>query len=211
MKTILLFALSSLISCPLFASTAEEIQNIIRCHDALNGKSDGISDPLRSEHTPIALVFGKKVYFMTSDSILALDKTPSSDLVVRLKDKNEVLNYKLSFDGHGALGSAGTFFAPGDLQKAQEPHVALDDNSLNIFKAELARRLKNVTEQYQNKYDPADTIKSLHACESIDFSTLKETSQKALATQGPLALQKDLEFYQKLQKNKKLGSGQGYQ
>jgi len=191
MKSLLCFFVSSFMVDPALASPASELPQIIRCHEALDGKSEGHSEKLDlNQPTPIALVSGKKILFVTEDSVYSLDKIADADMIVRVETKNGPLYRKLGMTKEGAIGRMSTEVSPQQRSTALQPRVALDDGAIEILKKELALRMKTVPNQYQNKYDPAGVIKDLQSCQAVNSHDLQKNLNQVLAYYQKMATKK---------------------
>ncbi|WP_413569855.1 hypothetical protein ACLWBD_05175 [Bdellovibrio sp. HCB117] len=186
-----LVALSLLISTSALAS--QDLKNVVRCHEALNDKSEGRSHKLGLETaTPIVLPWGKHLYFITDSSSYVIDnKFAGKDAVFHLED-SKMPYVKMSFQANGEIGGISyAEVSKEEKQKAETPKAKLDDATLTIFKKDLVRRMNSVTGEYQNKYDPQDTMDALLKCREVYSSELQKS------------LDKNLAFYEKLVRKKK--------
>lgn len=176
-------------------NTQGEINVIIQCHEAMDGKTDGRTEKLSlTSPTPLALVQSGRIFFLTSDSIYSLKNTyHKKDLLIHLKDKGEDFYRKMEIRKDGTIGTM-SFDEIKDGKEAIEPTVSLDEASLKLFKNDLLRRVKSITGEYQNKYDPQDTLNALERCKDIQVLD-KENAN--LMTQ---TIAKQSEFYKKLLK-----------
>lgn len=181
-------------STSVFAS--QELSALIRCHEALNDKSDGKSTKLSLDAaTPFVIPSGKNLYFVTKDSVAVLaNKFSSQDIIIQLQENNTAFFRKVSFQKSGELGSISyEEVSTQDKKTALTASTQLDENSLNIIKKELVRRMNSVTGEYQNKYNPARTIEALNICKDVKSPELQTS------------LEKQVQFYQKLGKGKYSG------
>lgn len=177
-----------------FAGGSQELQSLIRCHEALVDKADAQSFKLSDDGpTPIGLVSGQKVYFYTDTSAGVLDQGFAGKTVtVQLREKQKDFYRNITFNEKGSLGSL-SFQEPTSEQKGKslQPKAQLDGTSLNILKRELIRQISSVSSEYQNKYDPEGTIAALNICKEIDSADLKKTADK------------QIEFFEKIASKKK--------
>ncbi|KHD89370.1 MAG: hypothetical protein OM95_03065 [Bdellovibrio sp. ArHS] len=173
-----------------YAQTSQELTNIVRCHESLNDKSEGQSQKLGLESpTPIALPWGKTIYFITDSSIYSIEhKFAGQDVVFHLED-NKTPYVKMGFQKDGSLGGISyAELSKEEKGKAIAPKAKLDQATLHVFKKELVRRMNSVTGEYQNKYDPQGTIDALSECRKVNDPELQKS------------LDKQLPFYEKLLK-----------
>ncbi|KYG62771.1 hypothetical protein AZI87_15960 [Bdellovibrio bacteriovorus] len=183
-----LLVFSFLISTSALAS--QELKNVVRCHEALNDKSEGRSHKLGLETaTPIVLPWGKHLYFITDSSSYVIDnKYSGKEAVFRLED-SKMPYVKISFQANGEIGGMSyAELSKEEKQKAEAPKAKLDGATLAIFKKDLVRRMNSVTGEYQNKYDPQGTIDALLECRNVNYPELQKS------------LDKQLPFYEKLLK-----------
>lgn len=193
-KSILLVLMCALFSTS--AGASQELSNIIRCHEALDGKSEGRSTKLSAENaTPFVILAGKSLYFVTNESVSVVShKFHNQDVTFALSEKGQLLYRKVNFNKSGEL--AGISFeepTAQDIKNAVSPSAQLDDESLNLLKKELLRRMNSVTAEYQNKYDPEGTIESLSVCRRVKSPELAKS------------LEKQVSFYEKLVRKKYSG------
>lgn len=194
LSSFLLLLVASIQSTSALAS--QELSALIRCHEALNDKSDGKSTKLSLETaTPFLIPTGKRLYFVTNDSVSVLDnKFSGQDIIVQLQENKGAFFRKVSFQKNGELGTISfEEVSTADKKTALTTSSQLDENSLNIIKKELVRRMNSVTGEYQNKYDPAGTIEALNICSAVKSPELQKS------------LEKQVSYYQKLNKGKYSG------
>ncbi|MEK2644764.1 hypothetical protein [Bdellovibrio sp. BCCA] len=196
--SLFLACLGVLSTLPALAS--QELTNLIRCHEALDGKADARTFKLTTDSaTPFEFSSGKKLYFVTDESIGVLEnKYADKSLVIRLDEKKQPFYRVLNFQKNGTLGNV-SFQEPTKEQKAhaETPSAQLDKSLLDLLKKELIRQMNSVTSEYQNKYDPAGTIESLNVCRKVDSPEMQKSIDKQIA------------FYEKLvRKNGGKGSYQ---
>lgn len=163
---------------------ASEVGSIVRCHEALNDKSEGKSEKLSmSTATPIMIPAGKNLYFVTETSILVLKNTfLNKDVIIRIDEKQSPVFSKINFGKDGSFGGISfQDLTAAEKQSAVTPRAQLDEESLNVVKKELIKRMNSVTGEYQNKYDPQATIDALNVCSEVKSPEL----QKSLAKQLP--------------------------
>ncbi|WP_374029898.1 hypothetical protein [Bdellovibrio bacteriovorus] len=180
------------------AHASQELNQLIQCHEALDGKSEGQSNKLSIETpTPILVPSGKKLYFVTQKSIYVTDNTfADKDVVIRLENHPAPFFRKLSFRKNGELGNIDYAEVTSDQKKnAVEPRAALDDKSLSVVKKDLLKRMNSVMGEYQNKYDPQDTLDALLKCRNVSSSELQKS------------LDKNVAYYEKMARKKKSAGG----
>lgn len=197
LSSVLLLLVASIQSTSAFAS--QELNALIRCHEALDDKSDGKSTKLTLETaTPFVIPSGKRLFFVTNDSVSVLEnKFSGQDIIVQLQENKTTFFRKISFQKNGELGTISYEEVPAtDKKAAVSTSTQLDENSLNIIKKELVRRMNSVTGEYQNKYDPAGTIEALNVCSEVKSPELQKS------------LDKQVSFYQKLNKGKYSGKSE---
>ncbi len=195
MKNFFIFLVCLLPSSLALAS--QELQALIRCHEALDGKADARTMKLDlSSPTPFLWNTGKKIYFVTADSIAVLEnKFAGKDIVLRLDEKHQPFYRKISFLKDGSVGTVSfEDVKPVQKEKAETPHAQLDEASLSALTKELVRQMDSVTGEYQNKYDPQGTIESLNVCRAVKSPAMQKSLEKQIA------------FYEKLVKKKNPGA-----
>jgi hypothetical protein len=172
---------------------SSELKSLIACHEALMDKSDGRSAKLVYDGpTPFVIPKGKHLFFVTNDSIDIIENNfAKKSIVFKLREAEVSLYRKVNFQADGSLGTI-SFEKPGDeeLKSAIRPMSKLDNDTLNVVKKELLRRMNSVTGEYQNKYNPQATIASLEECRKVKSDELQASIQKQIA------------FYQKLSPKK---------
>lgn len=197
-SALVLVCLGFVAALPAWAS--QELNNLIRCHEALDGKADARTFKLVTDSaTPFTLISGKKIYFITDESIGTLPNTyAGKTLVVHLEEKKKPFYRVINFQKDGTVGNV-SFEDASQEQKAtsKTPKAQLDKASLDLLKKELVRQMNSVTSEYQNKYDPEGTIESLNVCRKVDSAEMQKSIDKQVA------------FYEKLVRKK--GSKGSYQ
>lgn len=153
---------------------------IINCHEALDGKSAGSTDKLTFDAaTPIAYATNKKIYFLTDKSISVLDnKFHGKDLVIHLTNSDKDFYRKMDIRKDGKIGSIN-FDEIKDQNSALEPKAQLDEETLGLFQKDLVARVNSMRGEYQNKFDPQDTLNAIKTCDEIKSPEM----QKATAQQ----------------------------
>ncbi|CAE80202.1 hypothetical protein predicted by Glimmer/Critica [Bdellovibrio bacteriovorus HD100] len=180
----------------LFANNAfssQELAQIIACHEALDGKSDSRTFKLEvTSPTPFTLISGKKIYFITDQSVSALEhKYAGQSMTVKLEEKGQVFYRTISFQKDGTIGNVSfDETTPEAKAQAVSARAQLDPDSIALLKKELLRQMNSVTGEYQNKYDPEDTLHALNICRQIKSKELEESIDKQSA------------FYEKLLRRK---------
>lgn len=188
--------LIALLHSPALAS--QELTSLIRCHEALNDKSEGRSTKLSLDAaTPFLLPSGKNLYFVTDESVAVIEnKFAGQEVVIQLTDNKTTFYRKLSFQKNGEAGTISfDNITADDQKKALTPTTQLDDKSLNLIKKELLKRMESVTAEYQNKYNPEGTIEALSICNRVTSPELQKS------------LEKQISFYEKLARRKSSGKG----
>jgi len=183
MKT-LVFILISLAALPIFASPASELPEIVRCHQALDKVSEGLSEGLSVDKvTPIALAAGNKVFFLTQKSIYSVKKAPNQTMTVEIDDPpTPALYRKMDIQKDGSIGGV-SYEEVQNKSSAVLATPALDDDILNLFKKELVARAKNLTsaDMYDNANHPEDVIKALDACDKVQSPEFQQVVNKQIA------------------------------
>lgn len=189
MKVLLGLVLVCSTSTAMAATASEELKKVIQCHEALDGKSSGNTEKLSYESaTPFALPATKKIYFVTDKSIYSIeDKFQGKDLLIHLIDKDKDFYRKMAITSSGKIGSI-SYDEIKDKKDAQEPKAQLDDEILGLFKKDLVRRVSSMMGEYQNKYDPQDTLNAINICNEIKSPEMQKAVEKQTA------------FYEKLLK-----------
>ncbi|HEY1079219.1 MAG TPA: hypothetical protein VGE46_03945 [Bdellovibrio sp.] len=166
-------------TCPL-AHASNELDLLLRCHEALVDKADAQTQKLSDQATPIALVSGKKVFFYTHDSGAVLEKDfAGKTLTVQLKEKNQPFFRTISFKANGDIASI-SFQETSPEQKKQSviPKDRMDQGTLEILKKELIRQVSSVSAEYQNRYDASGTLAALSVCDAISSPEMHKAVQK---------------------------------
>lgn len=184
MKSLLLLVV--ILSSGTAALAHEEIDAIVKCHEALNEKSAGRTEKLSLDSaTPVALVQGKRLFFLTDSSIYSLENTyRGKDILIHLKEKGQDFYRKMEIRKNGQIGNM-SYDQITDTANAIEPKVSLDKESLMLFKQDLLRRVKSTYGEYQTRTDSEavkKTIDALSACEDIQIDGMKKSvaAQKAV-------------------------------
>ncbi|WP_374033365.1 hypothetical protein ACES2I_11265 [Bdellovibrio bacteriovorus] len=197
MKNILVVGLF-LITSHTWAS--QELAQVIACHEALDGKSDSRTFKLEvTSPTPFTLISGKRIFFITSDSIHVLDhKYAGQSMTVKLEEKGQPFYRTINFQNDGTIGNV-SFEDTTKEAKAQavSPKSQLDPDSIALLKKELLRQMNSVTGEYQNKYDPEDTLHALNICRKVESKELQASIDKQSAFYEKLLHRKSKITYQK--------------
>jgi hypothetical protein len=165
-----------------FAFAADELTNIIQCHEALDGKSEGQTQKLGYDSaTPFTLADGKKLYFVTDASISVLENTfQGKTLLIHLKEKDKDFYRQMAINTDGRIESI-SFDEVTSPTEAQESQLSLNDESLSLLKKDLLRRVDSMAAELQNKFDPKDTLAALKTCEAVKLPELKKSLEKQTA------------------------------
>ena len=161
---------------------AAELASLIQCHEALDGKSEGRSHLLSTiARTPILIPSGKKLYFITEKSIHVIENTfANKEVVFKIEDQQGVFFSKISFTKNGSVANLSfTDLSKEEKHTAIQPRANLGEASLSILKNELTKRMNSVSGEYQNKYNPQNTLDALAKCSNVKSNEL----QKSLAKQ----------------------------
>lgn len=153
---------------------------IINCHEAMDGKSGGATDKLAFDSaTPIAYATAKKIYFLTDKSISSVENTfQGKDLTIHLTNNDKDFYRKMEIRKDGKIGTIN-FDEIKDTKAAIEPKAQLDEDTLGLFKKDLIARVNSMQGEYQNKFDPQDTLNAIKICDEIKSPEM----QKATANQ----------------------------
>lgn len=180
----LIFVLSLILSATAYAAAAEsdsssELTNIIKCHEALDGKSEGQTQKLTYEaSTPIVLAHGKNLFFTTDTSVYVLEnKYEGKSLLIHLKNNDKDFYREMDIGKNGRIGSI-SYDEVLETKDAVEPTVKLDSETLTLLKKDLLQRVDSMKNEYQNKFDPKDTMDALKICEAVQFPGLKKSIEK---------------------------------
>jgi hypothetical protein len=166
-----------------FAVTAsDEITKIVACHEAMDGKSSGATDKLAFDSaTPIAYAATKKIYFLTDKSIYSLEnKYQGQDITVHLIDKDKDFYRKFDVRKDGKIGTI-SFNEIKDTKSALEPKAQIDEDTLGHFKKDLVTRVNSMPGEYQNKFDPQDTLNAINVCAEIKTPEMQKAVEKQTA------------------------------
>ena len=168
----------------------KDLNEVIQCHEALDGKSEGLTQKLGYDSaTPIALVHGKDLYFATSSGIYILEgRDFDKGLLIHLKEQDKDFFRQMDLDKNGRI-TGMSFDEVQETKEAAEPKLSLNKESLELFKKDLVTRVASMTGEYQNKFDPKDTLAALKICEAVNFSDFRKS------------LEKQTTYYQEVQKN----------
>lgn len=176
------------------AQASQELKSLTQCHEALDGRADARTFKLNMEGaTPFVLPAGKKLYFVTDESISSLEnKYAGQDIVIHLIEQKKDFHRKMTLQKNGSPGSV-SFQDPSqnEKEKAITPSAELDEVSLGLLKKEILRQVNSTIGEYQNKYDPQGTIEALSVCKKVSSPELQ------------VSLEKQIAFYEKLARNKK--------
>lgn len=204
MKIILIAAGFFLFHSQVLAS--QELAKVIACHEALDGKADARSFKLdTTSATPFTLISGKKIYFVTSDSVSVLNhKFANQRMTVKLEEKGQPFYRTISFQKDGSIASVSfDDTTKEDKAQAVETRAQLDADSLKLLNKELLRQMNSVTGEYQNKYDPEDTLHALNICRQIESKELQASIDKQSAFYEKLLHRKAGYKYQKTKPGQK--------
>lgn len=197
-KLILNFLAFSVFIGP-FSWANQELTTLIRCHEALDGKSEGRSEKLSTTSaTPFMIPSGKELYFVTESSVSVLKNDfADKDIVVRLEEKDGPVFRKIGFRKDGSLAVVSfQDLSKEQKQNALSPRSKLDPASLEIIKKDLVKRMNSVTGEYQNKYDPEGTVDALNTCASVKSAELQKSLDKQVAFYKKLVKKKSSDAYQ---------------
>ncbi|AFY02022.1 hypothetical protein [Bdellovibrio bacteriovorus] len=182
------------------ASASQELSQVIACHEALDGKSDARTFKLETTSpTPFTLISGKRIYFITDHSVSVLDhKYANQSMTVKLEEKGQPFYRTINFQKDGTVGNV-SFEDTTKEAKAQAvtPKAQLDPDSIALIKKELLRQMNSVTGEYQNKYDPEDTLHALNICRQVESKELAASIDKQSAFYEKLLHRKASYKYQK--------------
>lgn len=155
---------------------------IINCHEALDGKSAGNTDKLTFDAaTPIAYATPKKIYFLTDKSISVLDNTfQEKDLTIHLTNNDKDFYRKMEIRKDGKIGSIN-FDEIKDTKTAIEPKAQLDEDAIALFQKDLIARVNSMQGEYQNKFDPQDTLNAIKTCDEIKSPEMQTATTKQTA------------------------------
>ncbi|MBS1970844.1 MAG: hypothetical protein JSU04_11080 [Bdellovibrionales bacterium] len=195
------------VSSALAAAASDEIKLIIACNEAMDGKSSGVTDKLAFDSTtPIAYVATKKIYFLTDKSIYSLEnKYRDQDIVVHLTNNDKDFYRKLNINKDGKIGNI-SYDEIKDKKDALEPKAQLDEDTLGLFKKDLITRVNSMQGEYQNKFDPQDTLNAIKICDEVKSPEMQKATAKQTAYYEKL-LKKPSAYSDGLKKSKK-SSGQ---
>lgn len=156
-----------------------ELANIIKCHEALDGKSVGQTQKLTYEaSTPIVLSHGKNLFFTTDTSIYVLEnKYQGKSLLIHLKNNDKDFYRQMDVKKNGTIGLI-SYDNVLETKEAVDPKPSLDTESLMLLKKDILLRVDSMTKEYQNKFDPKDTMDALKICESIQYPGLQKSIEK---------------------------------
>jgi len=159
--------------------TLSELSDIIQCHEALDGKSEGQTQKLGYDSaTPFTLAQGKKLYFVTDTSVSVLDNTfQGKNLLIHLKEKGKDFYRQMAINAEGRIESI-SFDEIYDTTVSSEPQLSLNDDTLNLFKKDILHRVDSMAEELQNKFDAKDTLAALKTCEAVKLPELKKSLEK---------------------------------
>ncbi|WP_413288307.1 hypothetical protein [Bdellovibrio sp. HCB337] len=180
MKFVTLIFISILAATAVAAEEpAVELANIIKCHEALDGKSEGQTQKLTYEaSTPIVLSHGKNLFFTTDTSIYVLEnKYQGKSLLIHLKNNDKDFYREMAVGKNGRIGLV-SYDEVLETKEAVDPTPSLDSESLLLLKKDILHRVDSMTTEYQNKFDPKDTMDALKICESIQFPGLQKSIEK---------------------------------
>lgn len=186
------------IAFPVLAS--QELTSVIACHEALDGKSDSRTFKLETTSaTPFTLIHAKKIYFVTDSSIHVLDhKYADQKMTVKLEEKGQAFYSTISFQKDGSIANVSFEDTTAEAKsQAVTPRAQLDPNSIALLKKELLRQMNSVTGEYQNKYDPEDTLHALNICRDVESKELAASIDKQSAFYEKLLHRKASYKYQK--------------
>lgn len=195
---IILFGSMFFFGVPALAS--QELAQIIACHEALDGKSDSRTFKLETTSpTPFTLISGKRIYFITDQTINVLDhKYANQSMTVKLEEKGQPFYRTINFQKDGTIGNVSFEEAPREAKaQAVTPKAQLDPDSIALLKKELLRQMNSVTGEYQNKYDPEDTLHALNICRDVESKELAASIDKQSAFYEKLLHRKASYKYQK--------------
>jgi hypothetical protein len=182
MKALLALALLGAANNTLAATASDEIKLIIACHEALDGKSSGVTEKLAYDSaTPVAYVATKKIYFLTDKSIYSLEnKYRDQDIVIHLTNNDKDFYRRLNINKDGKIGNIA-YDEIKDTQGALEPKAQLEEDTLGLFKKDLVTRMNSMQGEYQNKFDPQDTLHAIKVCEELKSLEMQKATAKQTA------------------------------